>query len=147
MNARSSAPYFVDTNVFVYAYDLRDKTKHKVAQDLLEDLYTDKCGTISTQVIQEFCNVMRKKRVKGLENIDVGVAIDVNLKPFLAHHPSLPFYHRVLTLLDGKSLSYYDALIVQAALDLGCTKLYSEDLQPGQKFGKLTVINPFKDPV
>jgi predicted nucleic acid-binding protein len=147
MNASQPSRCFPDTNIFVYAYDIRDKRKHQIAQDMLEQFYREKSAVISTQIIQEFCNVMRKKKVIGLTIQDMDVAIDQTLKPFLAHRPSVPFYHRALELLEHYSLSVYDALLVQAALDLDCARLYSEDLQAGQRFGKLVVINPFEEKV
>jgi predicted nucleic acid-binding protein len=65
------------------------------------------------------------------------------LKPLCAHVPTIEFYERSLKLFASHSLGFYDALIIQAANDLGCRTLYSEDLQDGQRFGSLTVKNPF----
>lgn len=65
------------------------------------------------------------------------------LAPFLAHQPDATFYLRVLETYERYSLSFYDAAIVQAANDLNCTILYSEDLQAGARYGKVKVVNPF----
>ncbi len=65
------------------------------------------------------------------------------LKPLCSHTPTFEFYQRTLKLYASHSLSFYDALIIQAAMDLGCRTLYSEDLQDGQRFGTITVKNPF----
>jgi predicted nucleic acid-binding protein len=96
-------------------------------------------------VLQELCNVfLGKLSVKPEELVDI---IDSLLGDLVAHTPSVPYYERAIGLKKRYGLSFYDALIVQAAIDLGCETLYSEDLQDGQKFGTLTVTNPFLHPV
>jgi predicted nucleic acid-binding protein len=65
------------------------------------------------------------------------------LAPLCAHTPTIDFYDRAFKIHASNSISFYDALIVQAALDLKCKKLYSEDLQAGQKFDSLVITNPF----
>jgi predicted nucleic acid-binding protein len=133
---------FIDTNIWVYSYDDRFPEKQQLARDLLEHLTLSENAYISTQVMQEFCSVMltKVKTMDGDELIDV---IETTLQPYLTHIPSTSFYQRGIRLYHSASLQFYDALIVQAALDLGCTTLYSEDLQHGQTFGSLTVVNPF----
>lgn len=136
------APVFLDTNVIVYAYDNRDHAKQKTARALLESVTGDDTGVISTQVIQEFCNVTRTK-LSVVTKIPLVEIIDDVLTSMLQHVPNIAFYKRALQLITAHSLGFYDALIVQAAIDLGCETLYSEDLQDGQKFGSLSVKNPF----
>lgn len=133
---------FVDTNVFVYAQDGRDETKRQAAIQLLRRLLTKGEGVISTQVVQEFCNVAAKPDV-NLPETTVKAVLEVMFYPMLRHAPDLAFYRRALKLHRRDKLSFYDALMVQAALDLGCQTLYSEDLQAGRAFGRLTVVNPF----
>lgn len=135
---------FVDTNVVVYAHDARDLRKQRIAQDLLEDLSIHSRGVVSSQVVQEFCNVMLRGEQPFMVMTDLKTVLTEVLFPLMNHTPDPSFYESVLNLHNRYSLDYYDALIVQAAIDLGCDILYSEDLQDGQQFGKLTVINPFK---
>ncbi len=136
-----AAKVFFDTNVLVYAYDNRDAAKQKVARVLLTEKAVDADSAISTQVVQEFCNVcIGKLRKSAAELTSV---MDDLLGPLVAHTPDMPYYKRALALQQRYSLAFHDALIVQAALDLGCATLYSEDLQDGQKFGGLTVKDPF----
>ena len=78
---------FIDTNIFVYAHDETDPTKAKLARQLLVDLASDKNGCISTQVIQEFCNVALRKSATPLLPKDVGRIIRELLSPLLAHRP------------------------------------------------------------
>jgi len=135
---------FVDTNVVVYAHDARDLRKQRIAQDLLEDLSIHSQAVVSSQVVQEFCHVMLRGERPFMVMTDLRTVLSEVLFPLMNHNPAPSFYESALDLHNRYSLGYYDALIVQAAIDLGCDTLYSEDLQDGQKFGKLTVINPFK---
>jgi predicted nucleic acid-binding protein len=134
---------FIDTNIFVYAHDETDPKKSRQARKLLADLAADSTGCISTQVIQEFCNVVLRKSATPLLPKDIGRIIKELLTPLLAHRPDGLFYLRTLVTYSRYSLSFYDAAIVQAAIDLNCTTLYSEDLQTGASYGKVLVINPF----
>lgn len=135
---------FIDTNIFVYIYDPRDKGKQKQAIELVEQLTLSDKGHISAQVIGEFCSVMLsdklevKMRPADLKDIVTGI-----LYPKLSHLPNLEFYKRAIDLRAVSSISFYDALIVQAAIDTGCKVLYSEDLQAGQTYGGVSVKNPF----
>jgi predicted nucleic acid-binding protein len=134
---------FIDTNIFVYAQDNSDEAKTKVSQELITNLLLDKQGFISTQVIQEFCNVFLRKSVKPLYPNDITEIIDSLLLPLLAHTPDSSFYKRAVIVYSKYSLSFYDSLIVQAAIDLKCDLLYSEDLQNGTRYNGVMVINPF----
>lgn len=140
MNAKS----FIDTNVFVYIYNPRNHVKQKTAIKLIEDLTLSGEGLISSQVVQEFCSVMLSNKTEVKMNpADLKDILEVMLYPKLLHTPSLDFYKRAVDLHASSQLSFYDALIVQAAIDLGCKIIYSEDLQDGRVFGELRVKNPF----
>lgn len=134
---------FIDTNIFVYAHDETDPQKARKARQLLIECMGSNKGCISTQVIQEFCNVALKKSLTPLKVSDVRKIVRELLTPFLAHQPDAAFYARVLETYERYSLSFYDAAIVQAANDLNCTILYSEDLQAGARYGKVKIVNPF----
>lgn len=134
---------FIDTNIFVYAHDKTDVHKSQKARALLIEFSKNKEGRISTQVIQEFCNVVLKKSLKPLNAKDVRTILHELMFPLLDHQPDAAFYLRALETFEKYSLSFYDALIVQAAIDLNCTTLFSEDLQNGAIYGKVKVVNPF----
>ena len=135
--------YFIDTNIFIYAHDESDPRKTSLARELLIKLISEKKVCISTQVIQEFCNVFLKKSLAPMKAEDVRRVVLEVFSPLPVHKPDPEFYIRVLETYERYSLSFYDAMIVQAAIDLNCTTLYSEDLQSGAKYGKIKVINPF----
>ncbi len=134
---------FIDTNIFVYAHDETDPQKAQKARQLLIECMNSHKGRISTQVIQEFCNVALRKSLTPLKVSDARKIVRELLMPFLAHQPDGTFYLRVLEMYERYSLSFYDAAIVQAANDLNCTILYSEDLQSDAVYGKVKVVNPF----
>jgi predicted nucleic acid-binding protein len=140
--ARNKA--FIDTNVLVYQFDSTDEVKRTKARSLVTVLLAENLGVISSQVVQEFMNVALKKFRSPMTLNEVGEILDGLLKPLCEHFPTMEFYEKALKLHASASLSLYDALIIQAAQDLGCTVLYSEDLQDGQTFGSLKVVNPFK---
>ncbi len=134
---------FIDTNIFVYAQDNSNNAKTKVSQEIITKLFLEKRGFISTQVIQEFCNVFLRKSEKPLRPNDITEIIDDLLLPLLAHTPDSSFYKRAIGVYGKHSLSFYDSLVVQAAIDLKCDLLYSEDMQNGAHYSGVTVVNPF----
>lgn len=133
---------FIDTNILVYAHDGRERRKQRIAVQLVEDLAEKHSAVISSQVIQEFCNVVLKPDISLSQSVILETLRRV-FYPMLRHTPSFDFYERVLELLEGEQLGFYDALIVQAAIDLGCKTLYSEDLQAGRSYQGVTVEDPF----
>jgi predicted nucleic acid-binding protein len=134
---------FIDTNVFVYAHDESDLVKAQQARQLLLEQISIKQAVISTQVIQEFCSATLKKARQPLRPEDVRKVIRELLAPLVGQQPDPAFYLRTLATYERYSLSFYDAAIIQAANDMGCTVLYSEDLQAGATYGKVKVVNPF----
>ena len=136
---------FFDTNIFVYAFDAKEGRKYSNAQKLIREVANDISSEayISYQVIQEFCNVALKR---SFDTDLIKAAVADLLWPLAKNAKdiaSVEFYNHVIALHTEHALSFYDACIVQAALDLGCDTLYSEDLQNGQYFNGLKIVNPF----
>jgi predicted nucleic acid-binding protein len=134
---------FVDTNIFIYAHDETDPIKSELVRKLLTEQISSKQVVISTQVIQEFCSAVLKEAALPLRPEDVRKIIRELLEPLVAQQPDASFFLRTLNVYERYSLSFYDAAIVQAANDMGCAILYSEDLQHGVTYGKVKVVNPF----
>jgi len=135
-------PSFVDTNVLVYAEDRDAKTKHDVARDLVLQLWNAREGVLSVQVLQEFyVNATRKLK----KPMTAARALDI-VQEYLAW-TVIENTGRLLVdavrLQQKAQLSLWDALVVQAAIDAGCDRLYSEDLNAGQRFGPVLIVNPF----
>jgi predicted nucleic acid-binding protein len=134
---------FLDTNIFVYAADEADMKKARRAQKLIADAAGSFDGVTSYQVVQEFVNVVLRRFSKPLAMAEVERYLSTVFQPLFIVHSSLVLYSSALRIQSRYRLSWYDALIVTAALEAGCTTLYSEDLQHGQRFGSVTVKNPF----
>jgi len=133
---------FVDTNVLVYAYDRGAGSRHERAQSLLEKLWKEGNGILSTQVLQEFyVNVRRKaKRPVSIEQAKSLIS------DYLSWDPIVNDGATMLEAIDVEQryqLSFWDSLIVVAAQKGGASVLFSEDFNHGQKFGSLVVQNPY----
>ena len=136
--------YFLDTNLFVYAFDRDNLDKQARANELIKIALAGRAGCISFQVIQEFINVATRKFETPLSMPDCEKYLHAVLAPLCEVFPSIEFYVQSLEIVERWQFSYYDALIVTAALQAKCRVLYSEDLHHGQKIQDLTIQNPFK---
>jgi predicted nucleic acid-binding protein len=135
-------PAFVDTNVLVYAEDVSAGRKHQAARDLLIQLWNDADGVVSVQVLQELYVTLTRKVGKPL-NATKALAIVKEYLAWVVVDNTPKLLVAAVGLQQRAQLSFWDALVVQAALDAGCDRLYSENLNAGQKFGSLTIVNPF----
>ena len=133
---------FVDTNIFIYALDELEKAKSEVALDLIMQLHTNHNLTVSNQVVREFFNVFCKPG-RGLSEHDYTLFAEQVLEPNCKTIENYGFLSSALVLREAHGVSYYDSLILQAAMDAGCTTLYSEDFQHGRMYDTVKVINPF----
>ncbi len=138
-----AASSFIDTNVFVYQLDNSDPRKQAIANELVREALRTQDACISFQVVQECLNVITTKARVPLSSQDAQAYLEAVLAPLLQVGASIELYRRALDLRARWQFSFYDALIVAAALAAGCTRLLSEDLQHGQKVEQLTIVNPF----
>ena len=134
---------FLDSNVLVYSVDNASPTKQALARSLLEQALTHQSAVISFQVVQETLHVMRRKFRVVAKAPDTHDFLRNVLVPLWRVQPSAALYARALDLQERYKFSFYDSLIVAAALEAGCTRLLSEDLQHGQRIEGLTIKNPF----
>ena len=136
--------YFVDTNILMYAHDTSAGEKHQRARALVEELWESRSGVVSTQVLQELAVNLRRKAGKPL---DVKATRDV-VSDYLAWHVVVNDGGSILEALDLEArhqLSFWDALVIQAAHVAGAEVLYSEDLSHGQRYGTVRVTNPLRN--
>jgi predicted nucleic acid-binding protein len=133
---------FVDTNVLAYAHDRSERRKQAIAQAMLDALWRDRAGALSTQVLQEFYVVATRKFDPPMPR---GRA-----RQIVALYAEWPVVQiDVLLVLaaseleERHTLSFWDALIVEAARRSGATRLLTEDLQPGRRIGGVSIENPF----
>jgi predicted nucleic acid-binding protein len=134
---------FVDTNILVYAYDQSAREKQVTAQDLLKQLWMQKRGVVSSQVLQEFCVNVRRKFLRPLSVEQVREVISA-YREWQLIVSSAESILRALEMEERYQLSFWDAMIVQAAANGGCQVLYSEDLSHGQEYDGVLVVNPFE---
>jgi len=139
MNGR----FFLDTNVFVYSFDPTTPAKARRAGELIRRAVATGKGIISFQVVQEFFNVALRRFAQPMTVAEAEQYLATVFRPLTAVHSSQALYAEALRLSDRYRLSWYDALIVAAAIEGQSSLLLSEDLQHGQRFGDLQVQNPF----
>ena len=136
-------PSFVDTNILVYAEDRDARSKHEVARDLVMKLWDERSGVLSVQVLREFYVNVTRKLKKPLSSARALEIVEEYLNWTVIENTG-KLLTTAVDLQQKTRLSFWDAMVVQAAIDGGCHTLYSEDLNAGQRFGRLLVVNPFK---
>ncbi len=140
-----SAKQFIDTNVFIYSFDEEQPKKRAKALSLIQGALSKRTGIISTQVVQEFLNVATRKFVKPLRESDARRYLQTVLAPLCEVYPSMQLYEAALGISTETGFSFYDCLIVAAAVSADCDTLLTEDLQHGRNIRGLSIINPFHD--
>ena len=135
-------PSFVDTNVLIYAEDLDAEDKHEIARDLVIDLWTRQDGVLSVQVLQEFYVNVTRKLKKPLNSAKALSIVEEYLSWTVVENTGALLVEAV-KLQQKAQLSFWDSLVVQAAIESGCDRLYSEHMNAGQRFGSVVVVNPF----
>jgi predicted nucleic acid-binding protein len=131
---------FIDTNILVYAEANDEPAKQSIALALLRRLKLDGGGVISTQVLQEFANVALRKMQLDANHVRKQLSAH---QQFEVVQVTPAIIHGALDLHQTRSLSFFDALIVQAASVAGCDILYSEDLNTGEFINGVKIVNPF----
>ena len=135
--------FFLDTNLFVYTFDAKAPAKAKKAAQLIRRAADIGEGIISYQVVQEFFNVALRRFAQPMRVAEAEQYLITVLRPLLAVHSSPAIYFEALRIAEKHRMSWYDSLIIAAALEGQCEKLYSEDFQHGQKIEALRIENPF----
>lgn len=132
----------LDTNILVYAVSRRaeDAQKTAVARDLIQP----SGQAISLQVLQEFYRVATHLKKLGFTHDEAVCFCDGWRKCFAVLEPTLRLFDESLTVCARYQISYFDACIVAAAAEMGCGTVYSEDLNHGQTYHGVQVINPFR---
>ena len=140
-----SAKFFLDTNILVYTFDKENPGKRDRARALVAEALAESRGVISYQVMQEFLNAALRKFAKPLTAVDAERYLTVVLEPLCTVFASIELCHQAIDIAERWKYLFYDSLIIASAFQAGCSVLYSEDLQHGQKIGNLRILNPFVD--
>jgi predicted nucleic acid-binding protein len=135
---------FVDTNVLVYAYDLDAGPKHAVARDAIADLWRSRAGSLSTQVLQEFYVNVTRKVPRPLTK-QRGRRLLGQYSRWNVHLLEPRDVVAASQLEEREQLSFWDALIVQAAQRVHAERILSEDLRDGRTIDGVRIENPFRD--
>ncbi len=140
-----TALVFVDTNVLVYRQDASDPVRQSRANDWITHLARERAARVSFQVLQELYVTLTRKLEPAYDPADAqGIVRD--LAVWRPVPMDIAILERAWFLQQRYRLSWWDALIVASAQACGCSALLTEDLQDGQLFGDLRVINPFSAP-
>jgi predicted nucleic acid-binding protein len=137
-----SDPDFLDSNVLVYAYDVSDSRKQRLAQDLVRKALAGE-SVMSTQVLAEFAATLLHKLSPAAPPDNV-LAILHALGPIRLIVPDGDIVRRAVEARASYGLHFYDGMIVAAAERAGCGRIWSEDLNPDQRYFGVTVTNPFQ---
>lgn len=134
---------FVDTNVLIYAHDIDAGRKRQIAQNVLRELWRDRNGVLSMQVLQEFYVNVVRKIASPISKMQARAVIS-NYSPWCVDTGwrDLPAAFQVE---DDTRVGFWDALIIASAVKSGASRLLTEDLNPGQFIRGLRVENPFSE--
>jgi len=133
---------FIDTNILVYAHDLAAGDRHYTAAAIIEDLWDNNAGVISTQVLQEFYVTVTRKIISPLERSRAREMIR-NYMVWPVHLNDAETILSASEIEARSNLSFWDALIVAAARILKADKILSEDMNHGQRIEGILIENPF----
>ncbi len=132
---------FIDTNILVYADASDEPAKQRAALAGLKQLYESGTGVLSTQVLQEYCNVAIRKLKLPAQHIAAQLDLYEQFE-VLQVTPSI--IRSALDLRQTHNIGFYDAVIVASAQVAGCGILLSDDMNAGENVGGVQVVNPFE---
>lgn len=138
----SSPAEFVDANILVYALDSSNPKKQARAQELLTRLWDSGMGRLSIQVLQEFYVTLTRKITPPLPKEE---AFDL-VRDYTQWHVFSPSPNDLLAAIELQSrhqVSFWDAMVIQAAIESDCSILWTEDMNHGQTIGGVRLLNPF----
>ena len=133
---------FLDTNVILYAFDADSGQKQELSVALLSRLIPDRAGVLSVQVLVEFYSIATRKFRMTSQEAE-GVLND--FADWRLHRPDYSSVVAAIHLQRRYKLAWYDAMILNSALETGCSVLWTEDFNDGQRFGDLVIRNPYKN--
>lgn len=135
---------FVDTNVLVYEHDRLAGAKRDQARVIMSSLWSTSLGCLSVQVLQEFYNAITRKVPKPVDSA-FAQSIVRKLATWSVHSPTSSDVIEAIEIERRYGVSFWDSMIVQSAIQMGCNEILSEDLGPGQEYYGVRVVNPFAD--
>ena len=132
---------FVDTNVLIYAHDVDAKAKHQAARTVLRELWNERTGVLSPQVLQEFYVNVTRKIPRPISKPSARLVVSSYAVWCVDTTPVE--ISTAFQIEDASKIGFWDALIVASALKSGAARILSEDLNAGQTIAGIRVENPF----
>jgi len=136
-----SARVFVDTNVLIYAHDIDARAKQEVAKSVLHELWSQRTGILSMQVLQEFYVNVTRKIASPLPK--EAARLVVNSYSVWCTETTPAEIVAAFRIEDEFRIGFWDALIVASAAKCGAVRILSEDLNPQQVIAGVRIENPF----
>lgn len=133
---------FVDTNVVAYAYDTLSEARREAALPVVRELWRSGGGCVSIQGLQELFVILTRKLARPLEAEPARELIEA-LSHWTVHSPTAADVDAAVGIHERYRISFWDAMIVRSAVALGCDTLLSEDLNAGQRYDGVLVVDPF----
>jgi predicted nucleic acid-binding protein len=135
---------FIDTNVLIYAEASDEPLKQRAAIALLKSLFLDGQGVLSTQVLQEYCNVALKKLKLSAQHVRAQLDL---YEQFEIVQVTPAIIHAGLDLHQTRSISFFDAVVLASAHASGCEVIWTEDMNTAEVINGVRIANPFMDSV
>jgi predicted nucleic acid-binding protein len=132
---------FVDTNILIYAHDVDAKAKHQIAKGVLLDLWAQRTGFLSTQVLQEFYVNVTRKIASPLSKESARAV--VNSYAIWCGVTTASDIATAFRIEDESRIGFWDALIVASAAKSGAARILSENLNARQTIAGIRIENPF----
>ena len=137
-----SAKTFVDTNILIYAHDVDAKDKHEAAKSVLRELWSERTGVLSMQVLQEFYVNVTRKIATPLPKDVARLVVSYSIWCIETTPNEIVAAFRIE---DEARIGFWDALIVASAAKSGAERILSEDLNAKQRIAGIRIENPFVD--
>jgi predicted nucleic acid-binding protein len=134
-----SAKIFLDTNILIYAHSNTEPMKKQIVENIIKH---DENIIISTQVINEFINVMHKRKAVPFQKLVT--VINEFSENFIIAQITVHTIEQALNIANQYNYSYFDSLMLSAALEHNCSIMYTEDMHHEHTLGTLIIKNPFK---
>jgi predicted nucleic acid-binding protein len=132
---------FVDTNVLIYAHDTDAKAKHETAKRVLHELWSQRAGVLSMQVLEEFYVNITRKIARPISKESARLVVSTYAIWSIDTTPAE--ISSAFRIEDESHIGFWDALIVAAAVKSGASRILSEDLNAGQTMSGVRIENPF----
>lgn len=139
----SADKFFLDTNIFVYSFEFSSPRKVQIADGLIDQAVVSGRGVVSYQVVQEFFSVALRKFPTRMTHAEAQTFFSNVFRPLYAVSFSPALMFRAIQMVHEHQLSWYDSIILAAAIESDCQILYSEDFQHGRTIEGVRLQNPF----